>query len=121
MLTLAIMLLATTQAATEPESAEAAKGIRVRLVNASAHTIHRVFASRSGTPSWGSNLLKRGPMRPGARASIRLAGDCGTYDLRFVAEKGVELLEDEIEFCDDNDVVTVGAETVGRKKASPPQ
>ena len=116
MLLLATALLAATQAATEPP-----KKIRVRIVNASAHTVQQVFASRSGTSAWGENLLARGPIRPGARAVVRFSGDCGTYDLRFVAEKGAELLEDEIEFCDDDDVVTIRSDRIDRRKASRPQ
>jgi serine protease Do len=116
MLMLATVLLVTTQAAAEPP-----RKIIVRLVNASRHTIHEVFASRSGTPNWGGNLLKSGPIRPGSRRVVRFAGDCGTYDLRFVAEKGTELLEDEIDFCDDDDVVTIGADGIDRRKPAPPR
>jgi hypothetical protein len=110
MLILATVLLMTTQAAPEPGK------IRVRLVNASPHTIHQVFASRSDTSSWGANLLANGPLRPGGRAVVRFVGDCGTYDLRFQAEKGTELMEDEVEFCDDDDLVTIGADRIRRRK-----
>jgi hypothetical protein len=116
MLMLATLLLVTTQAPTEPP-----RRIRVKLVNASPHTIHQVFASRSETPSWGDNLLTKGPIRPGSRAVVRFAGDCGAYDLRFVAEKGAELLEDDVDFCDDDDVVTIGADRIDRRKTTPPQ
>jgi hypothetical protein len=111
MLILATVLLMTAQAGVETPGK-----IRVRLVNASPHTIHQVFASRSDTSRWGANLLANGPLRPGSRAVVGFAGDCGTYDLRFVAEKGTELLEEEVDFCDHDDVVTIGSDRVHRKK-----
>ena len=111
-----VLLMTTTQVGAEPP-----RKIRVRLVNASPHTIHQVFASRSGTPSWGANLLANGPIRPGSRAVVRFAGDCGTYDLRFLADKGTELMEEEVEFCDDDDVVTVGADRIDRRKPTLPE
>jgi len=43
---------------------------------------------------------------------LSFKGDGGTCDLRFVVEKGTEFLEDEIEFCTDDDIVTIGAHTL---------
>ena len=111
MLMLATVLLLTAQAGAAP-----ARTIRVRLVNASPHTIEEVFASRSDTPSWGATLLANGPLRPGGRAFVRFVGDCGTYDLRFLAQKGTELMEEEVEFCDDDDIVTIGGDRIRRRK-----
>ena len=85
--------------------------IRFRVVNASPHTIRAVYACSTRESKWGENLLKKPTLGPGQKATLHLRGGCGLFDLRFVAEKGMEFLEDEVEFCDDDDVVTIG----GRK------
>ncbi len=68
--------------------------------------------SRSLNPHWGENLLKGRTLGPGEFAVLRFSGDCGAYDLRFVAERGTEFLVDEEPFCDDDDVVTVAGRAV---------
>ena len=96
--------------------------IRFRVVNASSHTIHAVYACSSRESKWGPNLLKKPTLQPGQKAVLHLRGGCGVFDLRFVAEKGTEFMEDEVEFCDDDDVVTIGGrkgDALTRVKAGP--
>jgi hypothetical protein len=81
--------------------------IELRVVNQSSHVIHRIYVSPSRNPKWGDNLLK-GPLAARGTASLRLGGTCGIFDLRFVADEGVEYLDDEVELCDRDEVVTIG-------------
>jgi hypothetical protein len=41
------------------------------------------------------------------RVEMAVTGACGLYDVRIVGEKGAELLLDEVELCEDGDVLTV--------------
>lgn len=112
---LATLLTAAVAAAAEPEAA-----IRLRLVNAAPGRIKAVHVSPSTQSGWGENLLGRGAMTPaaGRLASEGLAGaassdlfvpgSCGVYDVRIVvADEGKEFLLDEVELCEDGDVLTV--------------
>jgi hypothetical protein len=91
-------------------------GIRFRVVNASPHTIREVYVCPSTTPTWGPNLLTQKPLKPGMKGVFRFKGGCGTYDVRLVADQGVEFLEEEVEFCDDDDVITIGQRALSRLK-----
>jgi hypothetical protein len=93
-------------------------GIRFRVVNAGPHVIHGVYVCPSTKPTWGPNLLTRGPLKPGMKAFFRFSGRCGSYDLRLVADDGIEFLEEELEFCEDDDVVTIGKSVLTRLKQS---
>jgi hypothetical protein len=105
------VVVLTTSAFAAPRS------IRFKVVNNSPHVIEAVNVAVPSSPRWGDNLLVRGSLKPGASAVIELVGECGTYDLRFVATKGVQYLVESESFCADDDVVVVGAHEV--KKSSP--
>ena len=101
---------------TVPQAA-AKTSIRFKAVNTSPYVIRAVYVSSTSQSDWGANLLST-PLQPNHSVKLRFAGDCGTYDLRFVADKGVEFLVDEEQFCDDDDIVTVGAQAVTRQPAA---
>jgi len=82
--------------------------IEFRVVNHSSHVIHRIYVSPSRNPQWGENLLKGLPLSKRGEVALQLAGTCGTFDLRFVADEGIEYLDDEVDLCDRHDLVTIG-------------
>jgi hypothetical protein len=117
-----ILLLAmttvTAQDASGAVTQASPRSMRLKLVNAGAHRLRAVYASPSNQPGWGDNLLatkERGQARAGtapglagaARTEVRVTGACGLYDVRIVGEKGAEFLLDEVELCEDGDVLTV--------------
>jgi hypothetical protein len=115
-------------AVSAPPSAEPVT-LGFRLVNAGTHRIRAVHVSASRDPGWGENLLGRGlqssarqalqkdGLKPGQRIEVSLTGPCGLYDVRIVAEKGTEFVEDEVELCEADDVVTVGTAELRRVRA----
>lgn len=48
---------------------------------------------------------------------MQIQSGCGTYSLRFVVDEKTEYIEDDLEFCADDDVVTIGASAVERAHA----
>lgn len=82
--------------------------IEFRVVNRSSHVIHRIYVSPSRSPQWGDNLLKGQPLAARGTTVLRLSATCGIFDLRFVADEGIEYLDDEVELCDRNEVATIG-------------
>lgn len=99
------------------EASDAAKrSIRMKIANSSPHPIREAYVAGKGQSTWGPNLLAK-PLERGGEAAVLIPGGCGTYDLRFVVDEKTEYLEDELEFCEDDDVVTLGTNTVRRSKA----
>jgi len=82
--------------------------IELRVVNQSPHVIHRIYVSPSRSPQWGDDLLKGRPLPQSGATALRLSATCGAFDLRVVAEEGIEYLDDEVELCNGDDVVTIG-------------
>jgi len=95
--------------------------IRVKVVNAVGHRIERVYASPSDAPTWGEELLKGHLIKTGDTTIIHLKDGCGTYDLRFVASEGVEYMDEDVRFCEDDDVVTLHKGAVKKSKVQPTQ
>src|SRR5262245_10268570 len=103
-------------------------GIRLRLVNASRHVIREAYVSRSDVASWGPNLLageagRAAPppaLKPGQRFSLGVSGECGRFDIRLVADAGTELLEDDVELCSGDGVLTVTNGALALTRASQP-
>ncbi len=111
--TLVPVLLAVAVSSTPAQAAE----INFKLVNSSDQVITAVFVSRSRTPKWGPDLLRGAPLKPGGEIALSFSGDCGLYDLRLKAKKGVEFLADEEHFCADGDVVTVKDQALSKQSA----
>ncbi len=100
------------------QDADPAHTIRVKVVNTSPYPIRQIYACPSGVSTWGANLLQKSPLAPGERATINVRGECGSYDLRLVADNGTEFLEEEMDFCDDDDVLTVTQDRLSRARAA---
>ena len=110
LLAVVLAFLATTVSA-------APRSIRFKVVNQSPYVIDAVNVTAPSSAKWGDNLLVNGALKPGASAVLALTGECGTYDLRFLATKGVQYLVESESFCTDDDVVVIGAREV--KKSTP--
>src|SRR5262245_52976052 len=103
-------------------------GIRLRLVNASRHVIREAYVSRSDVASWGPNLLAgqadhpelQPALKAGQRFSVGVSGECGKFDIRLVADAGTEFLEDEVELCADDGVLTVTNDALTLTRAAQP-
>lgn len=83
----------------EPSATDRRRPIRVLLVNSGPYVIRAAYASPPLSPLWGENLLPAKRLDPAQQMLVELADGCGTYNLRFVADDGIEYLEDEIAFC----------------------
>jgi hypothetical protein len=124
---LAALLLAITAGASAAE-VDGGAGRGFTVVNAGSRRIRAVYVSPSSSPNWGGNLLGEGlaaseaaalraeGLRPGGRVRVRVTGECGTFDVRLVAENGTEFIEEEVELCDDEDLVTIGASDLKRAR-----
>jgi hypothetical protein len=108
---------------------EAATPSRFTAVNGSPYVIRAVYACSPRSPSWGVNLIEGKTLPPGRQIAVELKQGCGTYDLRFVADDGIEFLEDGVPFCgataeeagaqsaapgDRDDVVTLGKDSLAK-------
>src|SRR5262245_19939320 len=98
-------------------SSQDRSSIALKVVNESSHVIQRIYVSPSRNPRWDEDLLKGRPLRPRASTTLHVPSGCDVFDLRLVAEEGVEYLDEEVELCDDHDVLTVGAQTLTRTEA----
>ena len=100
---------------------------RFTAVNRSPYVIRAVYACPPRSPSWGANLIDGKALPPGQEVALELKDGCGTYDLRFVADDGIEFLEDGVAFCgadgaaaatprpdDREDVITIGRDDLAR-------
>jgi hypothetical protein len=83
--------------------------IRFELDNRTGGEIRAVYITPSKSPKWGENLLKSGALTTGKTLSLSFNGECGLYDVRLVAPGGREYMDEEVSFCEENDVLTVGA------------
>ena len=92
--------------------------IRVKVVNAEGHRIERAYASPTDVPTWGEDLLKGHVIKRGDAVILQLKDGCGRYDLRFVAADGVEYMDEDVPFCENDDIVTLHK---GALKKSRPQ
>lgn len=72
---------------------------RLEGVNASPRLIREAYVARSTERGWGANRLQGRPLAPGGSISLEISGECGPYDVRFVADAGVELEAEEVELC----------------------
>ena len=72
---------------------------RLDGVNASPRLIREAYVARSTERGWGANRLLGRTLAPGASISLEISGECGPYDVRFVADAGVELEAEEVELC----------------------
>ena len=89
---------------------------RFKVVNATADEIREVYVCPTGAAKWGPNLLTKGPLAPGKRVLLNVTGDCGLYDIRLVAPGGKEYMDEELSFCEDDDVVTIGGGELTKAK-----
>ena len=81
-----------------PLSGEAALR-RVDGVNASQRVFREAYVAPSKERGWGANRLKGRALAPGESVSLDVSAECGLYDVRFVADAGVELEAEEIDLC----------------------
>ena len=121
----ASMALTVALALASSITVKASGPIRIDLVNASRHVIRKAYVSPTGSSSWGSNLLApkaagtNSPpeLKPSQRSALALASECGRFDIRLVADGGTEYLEDDIELCDEDNVLTVTHDALELTKA----
>ena len=92
------------------------RAIRFELENKTGSEIRAVYITPSKSPTWGENLLKSGILTSGKALPLSFNGECGLYDVRLVAPGGREYMDEEVSFCEENDVLIVGA-TEMRKAA----
>jgi hypothetical protein len=85
---------------------QAANGIDFKVVNSTPDVIREIYVCPTGAEKWGANLLRQ-PLKPGQSVSLTFEGACGAYDIRMVAPDGKEYMDDEVEFCEPDDVMTV--------------
>ncbi len=94
-----LLLLAGAARGDTPAAASERAPVRVALVNSGPHVIHAAYASPPSAATWGDNLLTERALRPEQQTVIELKDGCGVYNLRFVADDGIEYLEDEVALC----------------------
>jgi hypothetical protein len=110
---LALAFACTTALGPGPVPAEDVPTARFVAENRSPYAIHAVYACPPRSATWGANLIEGRTLAPGRRLAVELRGGCGVYDLRFVAEDGIEFLEDEVPFCaDDTEAAAAAAGSV---------
>ncbi|MCA3325109.1 MAG: trypsin-like peptidase domain-containing protein [Roseomonas sp.] len=72
----------------------------VRILNQTELSAHSFFAVQTGRQDWGSNLLTRGPLQPGAELRLRPAQNTGCrFDLRMVLSDGREIINRGMDIC----------------------
>jgi S1-C subfamily serine protease len=72
----------------------------VRILNQTELSAHSLFAVQTGRQDWGSNLLTRGPLQPGAELRLRPAQNTGCrFDLRMVLSDGREIINRGMDIC----------------------
>jgi S1-C subfamily serine protease len=97
-----------------------------RVTNRTTTPATALHAVRSGRTDWGTNLLNRGPLAPGAFFSLRPSESAGClFDLRLVLQDGQEVVRRNTDICAERSValaLTPGAVTppvVGRAPEPP--
>ncbi len=86
-----------------------------RIVNGAGVPATTLNIVRAGQDGWGSNLLSRGPLRPGAQLSMRPPEGAGCrFDLRLLLQDGQEIIRRDADVCQDRLLV------VGGEAAAPP-
>jgi hypothetical protein len=91
--------------------------IRFTVQNTTKDEIQAVHVCPTGASKWGPNLLPAGTvLAAGKRISLSIAGGCGSYDIRLVAPEGREYMDEEVSFCEDDDVLTVGRVELKKRK-----
>jgi S1-C subfamily serine protease len=71
-----------------------------RVLNQTEQSAHSLFAVRTGRPDWGSNMLTRGPLAPGAGFNLRPAENAGCrFDFRMVLSDGREIINRGHDVC----------------------
>jgi len=71
-----------------------------RVLNQTEQSAHSLFAVRTGRPDWGSNMLTRGPLAPGATFGLRPAENAGCrFDFRMVLSDGREIINRGMDVC----------------------
>ena len=98
-----------------PGAGSAKTSIRFKLVNTSPNTIRAAYVSAADKGQWGDNLMKTA-LPSGQSVTLVFGGDCGSYDVRFVTDKKVEFLDEDVQFCDDDDVVTIDKNRIAKTK-----
>ena len=72
----------------------------VRILNQTEQAAHSLFAVQTGRQDWGSNILTRGPLQPGAELRLRPAQNTGCrFDLRMVLSDGREIINRGVDIC----------------------
>ena len=81
----------------------------VRILNQTELSAHSLFAVQTGRQDWGSNLLTRGPLQPGAELRLRPAQNTGCrFDLRMVLSDGREIINRSMDISRDFMFTTAG-------------
>lgn len=89
-----------------------AQGEPFRIVNRADAPAVALHAVRSGRRDWGSNLLNRGPLAPGAAFGLRPAEGAGcSFDLRLLLQDGREVIRRSQDICTNRVVVMTPAAT----------
>jgi hypothetical protein len=108
------------------------KAIRFRVVNATTDEVRAIHVCPTSASKWGPNLLAEPapasegtsaaapvvrPLARGGRIDLALNGECGLYDVRLVLPEGREYMEEELSFCEDDEVITIGGGTLRKTSA----
>jgi serine protease Do len=102
-LLLALLLLILSPLPARPQTEP------VRILNQTELSAHSFFAVQTGRQDWGSNLLTRGPLQPGAELRLHPAQNTGCrFDLRMVLSDGREIINRGMDICAEK-VVTMQA------------
>lgn len=112
-----VLSIAAVVVASTASAQTARTSFRFKMWNSSEHTIQAVYVSPSSETRWGRNVLHR-PVRPGEKLMFSIAGGCGSYDLRFVAEDDIEYIREDVRFCEDDHVVRIGDRALRRMTAA---
>ena len=88
--------------------AAVAEKIEFTVINNSTQAIQGVYVSLSTASQWGPNLLTSQSLAPGASALVRVGGHCGSYDIKLVADNGIEFLDEETALCANGGTISIG-------------
>ena len=112
-----VLAAAGMQVPAQDKAPAAAKPLALVVANTGKHVLHGVYVAPFRAASWGKNLLGDRSLKTGDTAEIQLASGCGTYNVRLVAEDGIEFLDDEVAFCQDEDLLIVGESDLTKASA----
>lgn len=89
--------------------------VRFKVTNTSGKVVREIYVSPPSTSKWGPNLLKK-PLNVNETVELKTKGGCGRYDIRLVADDRTEYLDEEVDFCEDDEELQVSEREVKKVK-----